>query len=186
LKKIPAKKSSNFLYLRILFVILPNFGIILPQEDIGDKRGKMMDEKSVNEISQRLSEVISDSGLSKKGFALKLKVSGSFITQIQQSKSKPGFEFILNLIKVFNVNLNWFFTGKGEKYLNEKKIDRFEKLRELYPSLDREPLIDDLLYDLQIPLMKHLQLASYLLNKRENQEYIDNYFENFKNKSEKG
>ena len=53
------------------------------------------------------------SGLSKKDFAESLGISKALGYQISTGMLKPSREVMENLSKIYNVNLHWFLTGRG-------------------------------------------------------------------------
>ena len=72
-------------------------------------------------------------------FAKSIGVSNSLITEIKKERSKLSTKVIQNLVKYYNLNTEWLFTGKGEiikknesaisenLLISQKKIMRLEK-----------------------------------------------------------
>jgi len=51
--------------------------------------------------------------------AQNLDISGSLITEIVKGRSIVGTKAIQNSVLVYNLNSDWFFTGKGPMLKNE-------------------------------------------------------------------
>ena len=67
-------------------------------------------------MKTRISQIISESGLSKTKFAEKINVSGAFVTMLCSGASKPSDRTISDICREFNVNRIWLETGDGEPY----------------------------------------------------------------------
>ena len=64
-----------------------------------------------------------------------LGISANSINNYENGRRKPNFEFLELLVQVYNVNLNWLITGKGEMFIGQDKAnhtgideDQFRKL----------------------------------------------------------
>lgn len=79
-----------------------------------------------------LKKIRFELGLSSQKLAEKLDVSQGSIVNYENGSRKPNYEFMEKLHDTFNVNLNWFISGKGEMFINEQnkfdlnKIDKTE------------------------------------------------------------
>ena len=72
--------------------------------------GNILSEDFIN----RLSAVIDQSGLTKAAFAEKIGVSPGFITNISKGRSTPSKKTMILISELFNVNLEWLESGKGQ------------------------------------------------------------------------
>lgn len=73
-----------------------------------------MNTKKESEVSLRLIEIMNKFCLTRKQFAVKLKVSESSMNYYLNDNRSPGVEVFIELKKSFpEINLNWFFTGEG-------------------------------------------------------------------------
>ena len=54
------------------------------------------------------------SGLSKKDFAVSLGIGKEQGSQIGRGRYRPSRQVLENLVSIYNVNLTWFITGRGE------------------------------------------------------------------------
>ncbi len=93
-------------------------------------------------------------------FAKQLEISHSFLSQIISGKRKPSYEFLCALSVKFNINLHWLFTGNGE-IIDGQRIDN--DIYSLVQKLVDDPEVVELLFDLQVPAMKHFLLAQHQL-----------------------
>jgi transcriptional regulator with XRE-family HTH domain len=67
-------------------------------------------------LGSRVRSIRKDLRLSQKAFAEKLSVSSTTVTDIENGRVNPGFTFIANIAKVFNVNLYYLLYGEGSPY----------------------------------------------------------------------
>lgn len=103
----------------------------------------------LNNIGERAKYIRTKFDLSKKEFAAKLSISNSFVSEIENNAKRPGFLFMQRVIEVFQVNLNWLVTGKGEIFLQEEKekidLDDFgeqtQNIKELLQTFKNSPLV---------------------------------------------
>jgi transcriptional regulator with XRE-family HTH domain len=71
----------------------------------------------MDDISERIKELIDNSGLSHKEFAEKIDVSPAIISHILSGRNKPSLQVIQRITNVYtNVNLNYLLSGAGELY----------------------------------------------------------------------
>lgn len=123
-------------------------------------------------MKERLRKIRELVGLSQTEFAEKLGLIFSTISKYERGVVKPSSDFLANIGQTFNVNLNWFLTGKGEIFNKEDSVvrescperngdDKFNELKEVwsYLSDDRR---DDVLY-----FCKKEQLLDRLLKEEE-------------------
>lgn len=92
--------------------------------------------------------------------AKQLGISHSFLSQIISGKRKPSYEFLFALSVKFNINLYWLFTGNGEM-IDTKRMDN--DIYNLVQELSSDSEVVTLLFDLQIPAMRHFLLAQHQL-----------------------
>jgi transcriptional regulator with XRE-family HTH domain len=68
----------------------------------------------------RIKELRKFRKLSQQAFAESLKVSRSYLGDIEVERCEPSFNFLQALYNVYNVNLNWIMAGDGEMYQSPK------------------------------------------------------------------
>lgn len=102
------------------------------------------------DYSKRLREVRRTLDISQKDFAAELKVSPSFLSEIESGKTKPGYNFLTKLAAVFNVNPSWILLGKGPMFIKDDETgsiaddefgDHTESIKELLWHFKHSPLV---------------------------------------------
>ena len=71
----------------------------------------------MNEINNRVAEVIKDSKLTKTAFAAKLNISQPTVSQICSGLCGVSDRVISDICRVFNVSETWLRTGEGEMHM---------------------------------------------------------------------
>ncbi|HLP46316.1 MAG TPA: helix-turn-helix transcriptional regulator [Candidatus Kapabacteria bacterium] len=72
--------------------------------------------KKPEDFAWRLRAIRKTLQLRQSDFADRLKVSGPALSEIENGKYKPGYDFIYNLVKEFQVNLYYLLFGEGEMF----------------------------------------------------------------------
>ena len=65
-------------------------------------------------------------GLTQEEFAIRLSLKKQNIQQYE-SGTEPKMNFFEKIVNIFEVNINWLLTGKGDKYIQQSGGD--EKLK---------------------------------------------------------
>lgn len=52
--------------------------------------------------------------IGQRGMAKALKITPSYLCEIENGKANPGPEFFVRLVKNYNINLNYVFLGSGD------------------------------------------------------------------------
>jgi transcriptional regulator with XRE-family HTH domain len=104
----------------------------------------------LSDYGKRLKEVRKILDISQKDFAAKLFVSASFLSEIESEKTKPGYNLLLKLATVFEVNPAWILMGKQPIFFKDKDastitVDEFgdhtESIMELLWYFKNSPLV---------------------------------------------
>jgi transcriptional regulator with XRE-family HTH domain len=111
-----------------------------------------------------------------KDFAKETGLSNSNISRIERGEIFPNFEFLSNLQKKFDLNLNWVNLGIGSMFLNKGEKESFD-IRIKYPGIPNDNTADDLLNCLQVPVIYYYLAAIFIPLKKKHQSLIDEYFE---------
>ena len=74
-------------------------------------------------FSDRLNQIISDSGLTKTAFAKRIEVSQGFVSQLCSGSFNPSPRTISAICREFNVRREWLETGEGTMKLPEIDTD---------------------------------------------------------------
>ena len=68
----------------------------------------------MQDIGDRISWVVQDSGLTKTAFADRLNVSQAFVSQLCSGVKTPSDRTIADICREFKVSEQWLRTGQGE------------------------------------------------------------------------
>ena len=71
----------------------------------------------MSSMSNRISDCIKESGLTKTAFAAKIDVSQPFISQICAGTTTPSDRTIRDICREFNVDETWLRTGEGNMHI---------------------------------------------------------------------
>ena len=74
-------------------------------------------------FSDRLSQIISDSGLTKTAFAKRIEVSQGFVSQLCSGSFNPSPRTISAICREFNIRREWLEPGEGPMRLPEPDED---------------------------------------------------------------
>lgn len=81
-------------------------------------------EAKYKEIGERLKVIRKKLGLSQSKMAEKLGMTGPTLNNYELGRRKPSPELLTKLVKDFNINLNWLFTGSGPVFLDELSTEQ--------------------------------------------------------------
>lgn len=85
-------------------------------------------------FGNRIKEFRKKLNLSQQELAKHLNMQPQALARYEKDKVKPSIELAKKLTDLFNINLNWLLTGKGEMFLNETQKQ--------LPSLTQENIIE--------------------------------------------
>lgn len=88
-------------------------------------------------FSDRLNQIISDSGLTKTAFAKRIEVSQGFVSQLCSGSFNPSPRTISAICREFNVSRDWLENGEGPMKLPEADGD-LEYINRLLADDDAE------------------------------------------------
>ena len=74
-------------------------------------------------FSDRLNQIISESGLTKTAFAKRIEVSQGFVSQLCSGSFNPSPRTISAICREFNVSRDWLEHGEGPMKLPEPEED---------------------------------------------------------------
>jgi transcriptional regulator with XRE-family HTH domain len=107
--------------------------------------------ESISHIGIRIKEIRRELRISQKDFAEEVNISGSFLSEVEAGKSKPGYEFITSVTQKYNVNPMYLLTGDGgmfqaetpeETLIQEHDYgDLTQMVREMLRGFKRSPVI---------------------------------------------
>ena len=79
-------------------------------------------------MKDRISYVITQSGLKQKDFAEALNVSSGLISQMRSGTTTPSDRTIADICRIFNVNEVWLRTGIGEPFIQLSREDEIASI----------------------------------------------------------
>lgn len=111
-----------------------------------------------DEIGIRIRNIRKSLQLSQRELSTKLDVSDSSLSEIETGRSKPGFDFIYKLGKLFNVNLYYLIYGEGDIFIDplvslSTRISRF--------AVNEADVRDFLYYFERSPSVQYAILSKY-------------------------
>lgn len=91
-------------------------------------------------IEKRIQLIMVSNRLTAASFADKIGVQRSNVSHILNGRNKPGYDFILKIIKSFpNVSSHWLLTGEGtERLSNEVKLFSEDDTKEKVTNVSNE------------------------------------------------
>ncbi|NIR10115.1 MAG: helix-turn-helix domain-containing protein [Candidatus Aminicenantes bacterium] len=142
-----------------------------------------------NPFAMRLKGIRKKLKLKQDDFCKKVKISATQLSKIENGKNKPGHDFYYNLVKEFDVNLNYLLFGEGpmfrysEKAGGEDSTFPLDKFRHEYSRVNEE--IDEFLfYFFKSDYFRFKIMAEAIRIRNESNEFINNEI-NRKEPSEK-
>ncbi|HLP59777.1 MAG TPA: helix-turn-helix transcriptional regulator [Candidatus Deferrimicrobium sp.] len=138
-----------------------------------------MDKLPAAGFGQRVKEIRKVLELSQKDFAGTLEISGTFLSEIENGKYKPGYEFFYNILTKFNVNLHFLLAGTGEMFNPVIKPAEPKIKRPSGPITNGEDLI---WYIERSPMFMYLVLGYAGKVLYENKPHIDTEIETYEAK----
>lgn len=86
-------------------------------------------------ISDRISQVVKESGLTKTAFAKRINISQPYLSQLCGGGYTPSDRTIADICREFSVRREWLETGEGDMKIPEIETD-FEIINELLSDTD--------------------------------------------------
>lgn len=65
---------------------------------------------------ERIKQIRQELELSVAKLSKKIGIPERTITSYERNERVPSLEFLATLCRTFNINANWFLTGKGEMF----------------------------------------------------------------------
>ena len=102
------------------------------------------------EVGVRIRNIRKTLKLKQKEFVKKLHISDASLSDIENGKHNPNFDFLVNLAQEFNVNLDYVFFGKGEIFADHAlslpgRIEEFavnvSDVRKFLYHFERSPFV---------------------------------------------
>ena len=81
--------------------------------------------------ASRIKQIRKTLNIKGKDFAARLNISGPSLSELENGKYYPNFEFIYNISREYNVNLYYLLFGEGNMFIEPGKRADINKLEEL-------------------------------------------------------
>lgn len=137
--------------------------------NIPNVQGSHVGSDYANDLGNRVKIVRGQLHLSQKELAIKLKIAGSYLSEIESGKTRPGFDFFYKTSKILKVNPLYLLHGSGSVFQEAEDSWHY--------NIDfgsMNPEIKELIWYMnQAPTVAHAMLeffSRYLYN---NQDLID-------------
>ena len=88
----------------------------------------MRKAENSDEIGMRLKEIRNNMRIGQREMAETLKISPSYLCDIENGRANPGPEFFVRLVKHYNINLNYLFLGSGNM---KASLDRVQNIQDV-------------------------------------------------------
>ncbi len=132
-----------------------------------------------NPFAMRVKAIRKNLKLNQEDFCKKVKMSETQLSKIENGKNKPGHDFYYNLVKEFDVNLNYLLFGEGPMFRYSEQsggdVSTFplDKFRHEYSRVNEE--IDEFLfYFFKSDYFRFMIMAESVRIRNESSELINN------------
>jgi transcriptional regulator with XRE-family HTH domain len=99
----------------------------------------IVNEEYKRRYGDRLKELRATLNLSQKNFAKQLGIAASFLSELEKGKTKPGYNFLINLYETFDISPSWVLLGKGSMYQDKKMA--FQVMMEILVMIPKKFVI---------------------------------------------
>ncbi|MGE5343262.1 MAG: helix-turn-helix transcriptional regulator, partial [Candidatus Omnitrophota bacterium] len=82
----------------------------------------MEKEQNLVEFGERLKQIRLALKLNQAQMAKSINVSNTAISEIENGKYKPGYDFFMSLVKIHRVNFNHLMFGEGKMFLEPETV----------------------------------------------------------------
>lgn len=83
----------------------------------------MRKAENSEEIGMRLKEFRMKMRIGQREMAKTLKITPSYLCDIENGNANPGPEFFVRLVKNYNINLNYVFLGSGNMNTGTTQVE---------------------------------------------------------------
>jgi transcriptional regulator with XRE-family HTH domain len=140
-----------------------------------------MEQTNIEGFAGRLRLIRKTLKLKQREFAQRLKISGPALSEVENGKYKPGFDFIVDISREFNVNLYYLLFGEGEMFLDptQSYTGRSRKFAVNIPDVR-----NFLNYFERSPYVQYSVLAFFRSLLRKDRETIEEEYREYKSPEE--
>ena len=90
-------------------------------------------------IGRRLKEIKSALRVTSKELAENLEIPVRTIGSYERDEAQPGPRFFHNIHEKYNIDINWFLTGKGNMFISERTKADINYIGGLQDKLNLSP-----------------------------------------------
>jgi transcriptional regulator with XRE-family HTH domain len=130
-------------------------------------------------FGSRLREIRKSLDSQQKDFAGELEISGSFLSEVEKGKARPGYDFLKNLIVKFDVNPMYLFKGESPMFTRDIQEPEPTGLR-IEITENKEVFEEMFWYFTHVPAVKYSVLEYFKKYLFEHKEMIDYELKKFK------
>ena len=129
-------------------------------------------------IGKRLKEIRKELKITSKELADELGIPVRTIGSYERNEAQPGPKFFNNIHEKYNININWFLTGKGNMFVSEKTSADIGYIANLQERLNLSESEIDGLIDLLDSEASREMVFKFIEIKRGNKEALDSLIYN--------
>jgi transcriptional regulator with XRE-family HTH domain len=128
-------------------------------------------------IAGRIKEIRNALKLKGKDFAAQLNISGPSLSELENGKYNPNFDFIYNAARVFNVNLYYLLFGEGTMFIKSGKYGDITILEQL---MEKDEFIRQFVrYFERSYIVRHFILSEFKAKLMSERKIIEDELEEF-------
>jgi transcriptional regulator with XRE-family HTH domain len=167
------------------FQMADKCGIISPM-NTSDKKNDFKN----NTLGSRVRAVRNCLKISQKDFCKTMGISNTNLSKIENGKTLPGHDFFFNVLRLFDVNLNYLLGGEGAMFRSREAADAGGLVLSPAKFGDHVPteLVEEFLHRfLHSRYLQFLVMAKYvsIMDKKEDREVILNELKRMKDGKKK-
>jgi transcriptional regulator with XRE-family HTH domain len=167
-------RKKNTVYFS--FKIVYNFILAKKMKKLNPERlsmTKQIDCKA-KQLGERIKQIRTKAGLTQEQFAASLGMGNANLSGIESGSKNPKLSFFFNLVKIYNVSLDYLFMGIGEptieqnnpgKNLQPKEVNDISTIHDFYWFMENSSMFRDtmmgqgakFLYDNEHIIKKNIQ-----------------------------
>jgi transcriptional regulator with XRE-family HTH domain len=140
---------------------------------------------TVNDINQstpggRLKYIRSLLGLKQSEIGESFGISNAAVSEIEKNKTRPSYDLITILKEKYNINLDYFFTGKGDPFIKDKSFSSENMVKTV-----EQKIIDDFMNCFYHSSIFQLEIIRHFLKYYQSEkEVIEKDIQQFLNEEE--
>ncbi len=128
--------------------------------------------KNIRAIGERAIAIRKTLHLNQKEMSEAIDLPSSNLSELENGKIAPGYNFLFRLSKLFNVNLNYLFHGTG-KMFTSKKHKKARGLDDENTVLNRLNTVEDMEWFIDnSPLLRNHLISTAAKYRYENEALI--------------